>query len=291
MSNIFQGESKVARCVREWDRLLREYEWVDTGEFASIFSYDTISGEEMLGYEKAIKKAKGEIRTALAEQGMNLREIRDTSDNRKVLTAYPEYTEDPLHNLRIMAVIDNAMRCSRALHLTYAPSYHDSEEHIFHPQYLRVYNGRQYVYGIYENEEENKGLPFIALPIERVLTAKLAKEVPYRRGKTADYEKMMRDVLGAAPNFQHPKVVDVILHTHDHKVHKLLMTKPLHHSIREISPCTLDHIGKLTLHVQITQELINWILHYGVGVEVISPIELRTQVADAIRTINGYYDE
>jgi hypothetical protein len=61
MANIFQGESKVARCVREWDRLLREREWVDTDVFASIFSYATISGDDMLGYEKAIKKAKAAL--------------------------------------------------------------------------------------------------------------------------------------------------------------------------------------------------------------------------------------
>lgn len=198
MANIFQCESKVARCVREWDRLLREREWVDTDVFASIFSYATISGNDMLGYEKAIKKAKREIRTALAEQGMSLRESRSAEDNRKILSAYPEHSEDPLHNLRIMAIIDNAMRCSRALHLTYAPSYHESEEHIFHPQYLRVYNGRQYVYGVYKNEEENKGLSFIALPVDRILIAELFKEVSYRRGKPADYEKMMRNVLGEA---------------------------------------------------------------------------------------------
>lgn len=291
MANIFQCESKVARCVREWDRLLREREWVDTDVFASIFSYATISGDDMLGYEKAIKKAKREIRTALAEQGMSLRESRSAEDNRKILSAYPEHSEDPLHNLRIMAIIDNAMRCSRALHLTYAPSYHESEEHIFHPQYLRVYNGRQYVYGVYENEEENKGLSFIALPVDRILIAELFKEVSYRRGKPADYEKMMRNVLGASPNFHNPEVHEVVLDTHDPKVHKLLLSKPLHHSIREIESCTPDHVGRLTLHVQITQELKNWILHYGTGVEVVSPTELRAQIAHVINIINDYYSK
>lgn len=291
MANIFQGESKVARCVREWDRLLREREWVDTEVFASIFSYDTISGDDMLGYEKAIKKAKGEIRTALAEQGMSLRESRSVTDNRKILTAYPEHCEDPLHNLRIMAIIDNAMMCSRALCLTYAPSYHESEEHVFHPQYLRVYNGRQYVYGIYENEVENKGLPFVSLPIDRIISVSINTDVPYRRGVPADYEKLMRDVLGASPNFRQPEVVDVVLRTHSPKVHNLLLSKPLHHSIRETKPCTFAQPGELTLHVQQTQELQNWILHYGAGVEVISPAELRTRITHVIHAINDYYSE
>ncbi len=289
MANIFQGESKVAQCVRTWDTLLRSGCWVDTEEFANIFDYDNLPGEEVLGYEKAIKKAKGEIRTALAEQGMCLRESRDAKDNRKVLTAYPEHSSDPLHNLRIMATIDDAMMYRRALRLTYAPSFHDSEEHIFHPQYLRTYNGRNYVYGVYENEEENKGLPFVALPIDRIVTADKTKEVPYRSGDPEEYERLMRDVMGASPNFKSPEVVDVVLRTHDRKTHKLLLTKPLHHSIRELKPFTEDQLGELTVHVQITRELENWILHYGTGLEVVSPADLRAHIAHVVNTINSYY--
>lgn len=291
MPNIFQGESKVAQCVRTWDALLRSGCWVDTDEFAHIFDYDNLPGEEVLGYEKAIKKAKSEIRAALAEQGLFLRESRDAKDNRKVLTAYPEHTSDPLHNLRIMAIIDDAMMYRRALRLTYAPSFHDSEEHIFHPQYLRTYNGRNYVYGVYENEEENKGLPFVALPIDRIVSAGMTKEVPYQGGNPEEYERLMRDVMGASPNFKNQEVVDVVLRTHDHKTHKLLLTKPLHHSIRELKPFTDEHLGELTIHVQITRELENWILHYGTGLEVVSPTELRAHIAQVINNINSYYNK
>jgi len=54
MAYIFQGQSKVAQCVREWDRQLRTGEWVDTDVFATIFDYAAISGTELLAYEKAI---------------------------------------------------------------------------------------------------------------------------------------------------------------------------------------------------------------------------------------------
>lgn len=291
MANIFQGESKLAQCVREWDRLLRENNWVDTDEFARIFEYENLSGKDELAYRKAIKKAKNDIRQLLSERGLYLREIRSDEDNRKVLTAYPEYNKDPLHDVRIMAIVEDAINYRRALRLTYAPSYHDSEEHNFHPQYLRIYNGRQYVYGVYDKEEENKGLPFVALPIDRIITAAKTKDVPYLRGNPEDYERQMRDVMGASPNFRHPDVVDVVLRTHDLKTHKLLLTKPLHHSIRELKPYTLEQNGELTIHVQISKELENWILHYGTGVEVVSPIILREHMAHVIHLINDYYEE
>ncbi len=291
MANIFQGESKEAQCVREWDKLLREGKWVDTDVFSDIFSFKSISGKDELAFKKAIKKAKNNIRQALAERGFLLRETKSNEDNRKVLTAYPEGNKDPLHDVRIMAIVEDAMNYSRALHLTYAPSYHDNEDHIFHPQYLRIYNGRQYVYGVYENIDENKGLPFVALPVDRILTASKTKEVPYRRGNPEDYEHQMRDVMGASPNFRHPEVVDVVLRTHDHKIHKLLMTKPIHHSVREIKPFIPEQFGELTIHVQISKELENWVLHYGTGVEVISPVEFRNHIAHVLHTINSYYDE
>lgn len=289
MDNIFKGVSKVAECVRAWDSLLRSGLWVDTDEFANIFNYDDISGEDVIGYQKAIKAAKKLIRNALTAQGMCLRERRDDLDNRKVLTAYPEHDSDPLHNIRIMAAIEDAMMYRRALRLTYAPSFHDSEDHIFHPQYLRTYNGRNYVYGVYENKEENKGLPFVALPLDRIVTAGMTKDVPYQGGNPEEYERLMRDVMGASPNFKSPEVVDVVLRTHDRKTHKLLLTRPLHHSIRELKPFTEDQLGELSIHVQITRELENWILHYGTGLEVVSPIELRAHIAHVVSSINSYY--
>lgn len=290
MANIFQGESKVARCVREWDRLLREREWVDTEIFASIFSYDTISGEEMFGYEKAVKKAKKEIRFALQERGMLLREQADAQDNRRLLTAYPLDNKDPLHNLRIMAVVEDAMAFCRALQITYSPSFHEAEEHIFHPQYLRNYNGRPYVYGVYENEEENNGLPFVALPVDRIVTARRTKAVPYRPGDQQAYEAQLRNVLGASPNFRNPEVLEVVIRSHDPKVHKLLLSKPLHHSIREQQPCTAEQTGLLTMRVQMTQELYNWILYYGKGIEVLEPAELRERIAISLSQMVTYYN-
>ena len=238
MANIFQGISKAARCVRAWDEQLRSSEWVDTDVFAEIFDFPNITGQKELSYRKFIKKAKKNISDALAQQGMSLREKRSETDNRKVLTAYPEYNKDPLHNLRIMVVIEDALMYQRAVRLTYSPSFRDSREHIFHPHYMRVYNGRQYVYGIYEKEEENKGRPFVALPLERILSASLTRDVDYRRGDAAYYEQQMRDIMGASPNFKDPRVITVVLRTHTPTIQKLLLTKPYHHSIREVRPFT-----------------------------------------------------
>ena len=291
MDNIFQGMSLDAQCVRAWDEQLRSSEWVGTDVFADIFDFSRIRYEEIRSYKRAIKNAKQNIIDALAQQGMSLREQRSPKDRRKILTAYPDYNKDPLHNLRIMAVIDNAMSCSRAIRLTYSPSYRDSKEHIFHPQYMRVYNGRQFVYGIYENKEENKGLPFVALPFDRIEDASLTREVDYRRGDTEYYEQQMRDIMGASPNFKNPRVLDVVLRTHNQTIHKLLLTKPYHHSIREIKPFTNEQLGELTIHVQHTRELDNWILHYGAGIEVVSPKELRTHIAHIIDDMNKRYKD
>lgn len=296
MANIFQGISKKAQCVRAWDEQLRSSEWVDTDVFAEIFDFPRISYEEQESYRKAIKKAKKSISDALAQQGMSLREKRSETDKRKVLTAYPEYNKDPLHNLRIMVVIEGALMYQRAVRLIFSPSYRDYREHIFHPHYMRVYNGRQYVYGIYDIEEENKGRPFVALPFERIVSASLTKDVAYRRGKAAYYEQQMRDIMGASPNFKDPRVITVVLRTHTPTIHKLLLTKPYHHSIREVRPFT-DELpgiapaqpGELTIHVQHTLELDNWILHYGASIEVVSPEELRRHIAHIIDGMSRHY--
>jgi predicted DNA-binding transcriptional regulator YafY len=291
MANIFQGVFKDAQCVRAWDEQLRTSEWVDTDVFAEIFDFQNISYEEQDSYKKAIKEAKKRISVALAQQGMSLREQRSPKDRRKILTAYPDYNKDPLHNLRILAVIEDALMYQCAVQLTYSPSYRDSKQHIFHPHYMRVYNGRQYVYGIYENKEENKGLPFVALPFDRIDNASLTREVDYQPGDAKYYEQQMRDIMGASPNFKDPRVITVVLRTHTPTIHKLLLTKPYHHSIREIKPFTDELPGELTIHVQHTRELDNWILHYGAGIEVISPKELRAHIAHIIDDMNMRYKD
>lgn len=290
MANIFQGTSKQVQCVQAWDEQLRKGGWVDTDVFAEIFDFKHISYEEIEGYKKAIKKAKNDIRSALAVQGMSLREKRSETDSRKVLTAYPEHCQDPLHNLRILAIIEDALIYLNAVRLVYYPSFHDRiDERIFHPHYMRIYNGRQYVYGIYENKADNNGLPFVALPIDRIQIAIRTKEVDYRQGDATYYEEQMRHVMGASPNFKDPEAIDVVLRTHKAKTHKLLLTKPLHHSIRELKPFAEDAPGELTLHVQRSIELDNWILHYGAAVEVIAPEDYRAHIASAIYKIYNYY--
>jgi predicted DNA-binding transcriptional regulator YafY len=189
-----------------------------------------------------------------------------------------------------MAVVEDAMAFSRALQITYSPSFHEAEEHIFHPQYLRNYNGRRYVYGVYENEEENNGLPFVTLPVDRIVTARLTKAVPYRPGDPQAYEAQLRNVLGASPNFRNPEVLEVVIRSHDPKVHKLLLSKPLHHSIREQQSCTAEQTGLLTMRVQMTQELYNWILYYGKGIEVLEPAELRERIAIGLSQMVTYYN-
>ena len=128
----------AAQCVRAWDEQLRSSEWVDTDVFAEIFDIRNINGKLEAAYRKAIIKAKNAIVNALALQGMCLREKRSPIDSRKVLTAYPDYNKDPLHNLRIMAVVEDALKKKSvkkksAVRLTYSPSYRDPKEHIFHP--------------------------------------------------------------------------------------------------------------------------------------------------------------
>ena len=286
--NIFSGESKRAECVCKWDELLRTRDWVSTEEFDEIFKFAEICWEEIQAYEKQIKAAKKEISIALAERGMSLQEKMDSQDGRRRLTAYPSYNKDPLHDLRILAKVEDAMMNKHALRVTYTQSYHQEKEHIFHAHYRNVYNGRHYVYGIFENEEENQCLPFVTLAVDRIVEAYTTKEVSYRPGDL-NYEDLMKDVLGASPNFKYPKVEKVVLCTHDPKVHNLLLNKPLHHSIREQQPCIDGQTGLLTLQLQLTQELKNCILYYGQGVEVIAPPVLRRQIAKILSLTNTYY--
>lgn len=289
MNNIFQGFSDEAQCVRAWDRKLREQEWVDTTDVQAVIGYAAEDSTRKFSLDKAIKDAKGKLRKELLRQGYCFREKSDGADRRVVHTAYPIENQDPLHNLRISAIVEDALNYHRVLRLIYTPSFNREEEHLFHPQYLREYNGRPYVFGEYENKEEQGAWPFMGLAIDRIISAVPDKSVKYRQREPEYFLEMMKDTLSATYNPHYLDVYDVRIRTHTPKIHMLLMMNKLHISQREIMECTAEHPGEISLQLRYSIELLGKLLYYGGEIEVLSPDLLRDRIAGAAQMMARRY--
>ena len=293
MTNIFEGASIETQCIKLWDEYLRQYERVDATEVAEQIKQNP--KYTVHAVDKAMKAARKSIKEALLDMGLVLGEETDSEDKRKLLTFYPAANRDPFHNLRMEAVLHAAMLGKNPCRIVYSPSFQGEEKHIFHPQFFHSYNGRRFVYGEYDNQVQAR--PFEVLPLDRILEAKVLKDVPYKScpdrasEPTEYYVNQLKDVVGASPNFKDPTVYDVRIQTLDNKTHMRIMTKPIHSSQVEVKPCGgFGDPGEICIHVQMKNELKALLLSFGRAIEVLSPQELRDHIATVSDSLDTRYN-
>ena len=153
---------------------------------------------------------------------------------------------------------------------------------IFHPQYLKEYNGRWFVFG-----EANRD-PFHAynVPLDRIVGGlSIVEDVEYIPAEKGFYQDFFKNIIGVTHE-KDAQVEKVVIRTKTEYQHGLLLTKPLHHSQKEALPFG-EHAdgcyGVVTLTIEPNRELRGRILMYGESLEVMSPLSLREQILDIIK--------
>ena len=108
------------------------------------------------------------------------------------------------------------------------------------------------------------------------------------------YQEYFKNIIGVTHE-KDAKVEQVVIRTKSEYLHGLLLTKPLHHSQKEILPFG-EHdgqwYGEVTLSIEPNRELRGRILMYGEGLEVSEPLTLREQIKEVImKQMNQYADK
>jgi hypothetical protein len=160
-----------------------------------------------------------------------------------------------------------------------------------HPQYLKEYNGRWFVFG----EADREPYQAYNVPLDRIVgEVSKVDDVEYITAPKGFYQKFFYNIIGVTHE-KDAKVEQVIIRTKTEYQHGLLLTKPLHHSQKETLPFG-EHedgsYGEVTLTIEPNRELRGKILAYGQYLEVIQPLSLREQIKDTIRKqTEVYFDE
>ena len=161
----------------------------------------------------------------------------------------------------------------------------------FHPQFIKEHNGRWFVFGDADRE------PYQAynVPLDRIVGEVCEiNDVEYIPAPKGFYQDYFNNIIGVT----HEKgamVEEVIIRTKTEYQHGLLLTKPLHHSQKEIMPFG-EHeggnYGEVRLTIEPNRELRGRILLYGENLEVISPQSLREQIKSILKQqMQQYSDE
>ena len=190
--------------------------------------------------------------------------------------------EQNLTNIDLLPVFNKAITDRKVLRFSYQRFGQDPFELTFHPQFLKEYNGRWFVFG----EANREPYKAYNVPLDRVVGELIeVNDVEYIPAPKGFYQDFFKDIIGVTHE-KDAKVEQVVIRTKTEYQHGLLLTKPLHHSQKETLPFG-EHedgcYGEVTLTIEPNRELRGRILMYGGGLEVMSPLALREQIEDIIK--------
>jgi hypothetical protein len=198
--------------------------------------------------------------------------------------------EQNLTNIDLLPVFYKAIANKQVLRFNYQRFGQEPFTLVFHPQFLKEYNGRWFVFGDANRE------PFQAynVPLDRIDgEVSEVNDVEYIPAPKGFYQEFFSNIIGVTHE-KDVKVEDVIIRTKTEYQHGLLLTKPLHHSQNEVLPYG-EHdgqwYGEVKLTIEPNRELRGRILLYGENLEVISPQSLREQIKEILKRQMQQYSE
>lgn len=189
--------------------------------------------------------------------------------------------EQILTNIDQLPLFYKAISSKQVLHFSYQPFGQDPFELIFHPQFIKEYNGRWFVFGDANRE------PYQAynVPLDRIVgDVTEVNDVEYIPAPKGFYQRYFHNIIGVTHE-KGAKVEQVVIRTKTEYQHGLLLTKPLHHSQKETLPYG-EHengcYGEVTLNIEPNRELCGKILAFGQYLEVMQPQTLREQIKEIL---------
>lgn len=199
--------------------------------------------------------------------------------------------EQNLTNIHLLPVFNKAITNRQVLKFSYQRFGQEPFKLTFHPQFLKEYNGRWFVFGEADRE------PFKAynVPLDRIVgEVSEINDMEYIPADKGFYQSFFNNIVGVTHE-KGAQVEQVVIRTKTDYQHGLILTKPLHHSQKETQSFG-EHedgsYGEISLTIEPNRELQGKILAYGPYLEVIQPISLREQIKDAIRKQSEvYFDE
>ena len=195
-----------------------------------------------------------------------------------------------LTNIDLLPVFNKAITDRQVLRFSYQRFGQEPFELTFHPQYLKEYNGRWFVFG----EANREPYKAYNVPLDRIVgEISEVDDVEYISAPKGFYQEFFKNIIGVTHE-KGAKVEEVIIRTKTEYQHGLLQTKPLHHSQKEMLPFG-EHdglwYGEVRLTIEPNRELRGRILLYGENLEVISPMSLREQIKEILRRQMQQYSE
>ena len=173
----------------------------------------------------------------------------------------------------------NAIQNERVLKVSYKPFTEPLQNFQFHPQILKQYNKRWFVFGI--NPTENSDTWNLAL--DRVISVNEVDEV--YKVSDIDWDEYFSEIVGVSKRLAASEEQEIHLLFSERQI-PYIRTKPIHESQKTEDPNN-PLLVKLLLIPNFEFKQI--VLSFGAEVEVIKPESLRLEISSILQSAQGQY--
>ena len=195
-----------------------------------------------------------------------------------------------LTNIEILPFLYEAIVRKQVLSIVYKPYNEEERTLIFHPHYLKEYNGRWNLFGHAEGHSPDNGYN---IPLDRIQAKpRVRPRTEYIAAPPLFYEQFFKDIVGVS-HMRDAIKYNIVVRAHTYYIYKLTETKPIHQS-QSISTPWGDHedgtYGEFFLEVEVNNEFVGRILQMGAGLEIVLPKEVRDLFKQRVKDLAKLYE-
>lgn len=194
-----------------------------------------------------------------------------------------------LINIEHLPRLYEFIKNKQVIELDYKPYNEEAMHLVFHPQFLKEYNGRWHLLGHADGREPEWAFN---LALDRIVgIIRENYKVPYKHAPKGFYNKYFADLVGVSHTEGH-EAKHIRIRAHNLSIFKLRETKLLHHSQHttiEFGEHEDGTYGEFEVFVEVNNEFIGAVLQMGAGLEVVSPADVRQIFAERINELQQRY--
>ncbi|MCF0207020.1 MAG: WYL domain-containing protein, partial [Bacteroidales bacterium] len=191
-----------------------------------------------------------------------------------------------LKNIELLPIMYEGIRDKKVLTFRYFGHYSEEMDLVFHPHYIKEYNGRWFIFGHAENEVPSD---VFVVALDRISSElEVAKNLAYKKS-VVKYPEYFDDIVGVSKD-KDAKLQDIHIRIYEKYKFGLVTTKPIHNKQQTVFEFDeAKKYGEIKLTVRPNNELYGQLLHYGEALEVVSPPEVRDEMRKRIEDMLGRY--
>lgn len=194
-----------------------------------------------------------------------------------------------LTNIDLLPFLYDAIINKQVLSIDYKPYEEDVQTLIFHPHYLKEYNGRWHLFGHVEERIPENGYN---IALDRIVNRpREMYKYDYIAAPKGFYNDFFNDIVGVS-HLPNAKIDEIRIRAHTYYVFKLTETKKIHRTQDTTIPYGKHEdgeYGEFSLRVEVNNEFIGRILQMGAGLEIVAPNDIREEFKKRVVELYGLY--